>query len=152
MHFSSLFISQKQTMCPANNCLQIMVCSSAILSNCILLQTIFYPCVIETTPLCKNGRSFSWAVRIHFFPFSDFKSLKTVNLFLKLFSFVDVYIMSLNGWLCVQCEVERIKLLYLTENSRKPIYFCHYSYKAVRVYCFLKIIMKNKLSDWMIKQ
>ena len=38
LHFFFLFIGRQQTTWPANNCLQMMVCSCAILFNCILLQ------------------------------------------------------------------------------------------------------------------
>ena len=34
---------------PSNNCPQIMVCSCVISSKCVLLQIIFYSCVIVTT-------------------------------------------------------------------------------------------------------
>ena len=44
-----LFIGREPTMWPANNCLQIMVCSCAImLCNCVWLQIIFCSCVKET--------------------------------------------------------------------------------------------------------
>ena len=60
-----LFTGRKPTTWPANNCLQIMVCSCAISSNCVLLQMwIFCSCINETTFssfflffLCENGRS-----------------------------------------------------------------------------------------------
>ena len=45
---------------PANNCLQIMVCSCAMSSNCVWLQIIFCSCVNETTrdrSCVKKGRS-----------------------------------------------------------------------------------------------
>ena len=37
-------------------CLQIIVCSCAVRSNCVLLQTTFFSFIMVTTPLCKNGR------------------------------------------------------------------------------------------------
>ena len=55
-----LFIGWEPTTWPANNCLQIMVCSCAMLFNCFIL---FYSCVNETTLfsflrslLHENGR------------------------------------------------------------------------------------------------
>ena len=54
--FSFLFIGRELTMWPANNCLQIMVCSCVVSSKCVLLQIIFCSCVIELwwqiTSLC----------------------------------------------------------------------------------------------------
>jgi len=47
--FSFLFIGREPTTCPANNCLQIMVCSCVVLSKRVLLQRIFCSCVIQTT-------------------------------------------------------------------------------------------------------
>ena len=47
--FFFLFIGREPTTWPANNCLQIMVCSCAMSSNCAWLQIIFCPCVNETT-------------------------------------------------------------------------------------------------------
>ena len=45
-----LFIGWQPTTWAANNCLQIMVCSSAIMSsNCVWLQIIFCLCTKETT-------------------------------------------------------------------------------------------------------
>ena len=62
--FFSLFIGQEHTMWPANNCLEIMVCSSAMPSNSVWLQIIFCSCVKETvlfaflwSLLRENGRS-----------------------------------------------------------------------------------------------
>ena len=59
-----LFIGQEPTTWPANNCLQIMVCSCAMLFNCFWLLILFCSCVNETTlfsflwPLLReNGRS-----------------------------------------------------------------------------------------------
>ena len=55
-----LFIGQKPTTWPANNCLQIMVCTCPMLSNCVWLHIIFCSCVNETTRDCscvKKGRS-----------------------------------------------------------------------------------------------
>ena len=46
--FFSLFIGREHTTWPANNCLEIMVCSSAMPSNSVWLQIIFYSCVKET--------------------------------------------------------------------------------------------------------
>ena len=43
-----LFIGREPTTWPANNCVQIMVCSCAMLSNCVWLQIIFCSCVKET--------------------------------------------------------------------------------------------------------
>ena len=59
-----LFIGRGPTTWPANNCLQIMVCSCAMPSNCVWLQIIFCTCVKETvlfsflwSLLRENGRS-----------------------------------------------------------------------------------------------
>ena len=61
--FFFLFIGWEPTTWPANNCLQIMVCSCAMPSNSVWLQIIFCSCVKETvlfsflrSLLCKNGR------------------------------------------------------------------------------------------------
>ena len=61
--FFFLFIGREPTTWPANNCLQIMVCSCAMPSNCVWLQ-IFCSCVKETVLfsflwllLCENCRS-----------------------------------------------------------------------------------------------
>ena len=43
-----LFIGREPTTWPANNCLQIMVCSCAMSSNSVWLQIIFCTCVKET--------------------------------------------------------------------------------------------------------
>ena len=60
----SLSIGREPTTWPANNCLQIMVCSCAMPSNCVWLQIIFCTCVKETvlfsflrSLLRENGRS-----------------------------------------------------------------------------------------------
>ena len=62
--FFFLFIGREPTMWPANNCLQILVCSCAMLSNCVWLQIIFCSYVKETvlfsflrSLLHENGRS-----------------------------------------------------------------------------------------------
>ena len=44
-----LFIGRQPTTWTSNNCLQIMSCSCAMLSNCVWLQIIFCSCVNETT-------------------------------------------------------------------------------------------------------
>ena len=44
-----LFIGREPTTWPANNCLQIMVCSCAMSFNCFWLQILFCSCVNETT-------------------------------------------------------------------------------------------------------
>ena len=41
-------IGRESTMWPANNCLQIMVCSCVVPSKCVLLQIILCSCVIGT--------------------------------------------------------------------------------------------------------
>ena len=56
INFFFLFIGREPTTWPANNCLKISV----------LLQIIFCSCVIETTLLCENGSSLSWAFRKRF--------------------------------------------------------------------------------------
>ena len=63
MHFFFLSIGREPTTWPANNCLQIMVCSCVVPSKRVLLQIIFCSCVIGTTSREKNGRSLPWAVR-----------------------------------------------------------------------------------------
>ena len=62
--FFFLFIGREPTTWPANNCLQITVCSWALSSNFVWLQIIFCSCVNETTLfsflrslLCENDRS-----------------------------------------------------------------------------------------------
>ena len=59
-----LFIGREPTTWPANNCLQIMVCSCAMPFNSVWLQIIFCSCVKETvlfsllrSLLHENGRS-----------------------------------------------------------------------------------------------
>ena len=55
-----LFIGPQPTSWTSNNCLQIMSCSCAMLSNCVWLQIIFCSCVNETTRdrYCMNkGKS-----------------------------------------------------------------------------------------------
>ena len=63
-NFFFLFISREPATWPANNCLQIMVCSCAMTSNCVWLQIIFCSRANETTQfsfmrslLRENGRS-----------------------------------------------------------------------------------------------
>ena len=62
--FFFLFIGREPTTWPVNNCLQIMVCSCAMPSNCVWLQIIFWTCLKETvlfsflwSLLRENGRS-----------------------------------------------------------------------------------------------
>ena len=50
------FIGREPTTWPANNCLQIMVCSCVVLSKCDLLQIIFCSCVVVTTLSVKKWR------------------------------------------------------------------------------------------------
>ena len=78
--------------------------------------------------------------------FSDFKSLKTVSLFLEVFSHLKAYILLINSWLYVEFEVDRIN--YLTEKET------NWFLPAARVYPGLPIPKKieNKLGDRMIKQ
>ena len=47
--FSFLSIGRESTTWPANNCLQIMVCSCVVPSKRVFLQIIFCSCVIGTT-------------------------------------------------------------------------------------------------------
>ena len=75
--------------------------------------------------------------------FSDFKSLKTVNLFLEVFSHLKAYILLINSWLYVEFEVDRIN--YVTEKET------NWFLPAARVYCFPPKI-ENILGDRMIKQ
>ena len=49
MHFFFLSIGREPTTWPANNCLQIIVCSCVVPSKRVLLQIIFCSCVIRTT-------------------------------------------------------------------------------------------------------
>ena len=60
MHFF-LFIGREPTTWPANNCLQIMVCSYAISFNCFWLQILFCSCVNETT---LAHCSFMWSLSL----------------------------------------------------------------------------------------
>ena len=56
--------TREPTTWPANNYLQIMVCSCAMLSNCVWLQIIFCSCLNETTrdrSCVKKGRSLRFA-------------------------------------------------------------------------------------------
>ena len=46
--FFFLFIGREPTTLPVNDCLQIIVCSCAMASNCVRLQMIFCACVSET--------------------------------------------------------------------------------------------------------
>ena len=46
--FFFLFVGRKATTWPANNCLQLIVCSCAMPSNCVWLQIIFCTWVKET--------------------------------------------------------------------------------------------------------
>ena len=54
--FFFLFVGQEPTTWPVNNCLQIMICSCAMPSNCVWLQIIFCTCVKETvlSPSCDR--------------------------------------------------------------------------------------------------
>ena len=56
-------IGQQPSTWPANNCLQIMICSCVVLSKHVLLQIIFCSCVIQTTFSRENGWSLPWAAR-----------------------------------------------------------------------------------------
>ena len=75
--------------------------------------------------------------------FSDFKSLKTVNLFLEVFGHLKAYILLINSWLYVEFEVDRIN--YLTEKET------NWFLPAARAYSFPPKI-ESKLGDRMIKQ
>ena len=62
--FFFLFIGREPTTWPANNCLQIMVCSCSLSSNCVWLQIIFCSRLNESalfsffaSLLLANGRS-----------------------------------------------------------------------------------------------
>ena len=62
--FFFLFIRQEPTTWPAINCLQIMVCSCSVSSNCVWLQIIFCSCINKTalfsffvSLLLENSRS-----------------------------------------------------------------------------------------------
>ena len=59
-----LFIGRDPTKWPAVNCLQVMVCSCAMSSNCVWLQIISCSCTNKIMPfsflrllLCEKGRS-----------------------------------------------------------------------------------------------
>ena len=56
-----LFIGREPTTWPANNCLQIMVCSCAMSFNCFWLQILFCSCVNETT---LAPCSFMWSLSL----------------------------------------------------------------------------------------
>ena len=75
--------------------------------------------------------------------FSDFKSLKTVSLFLEVFSHLKAYILLSNSWLYLEFEVDRIN--YLSEKET------NWFLPVARVYRFPPKI-ENKLDDRMIKQ
>ena len=57
--FSFLYIGQEPTTWPANNCLQIMVCSCIVPSKRVLLQITFYSCVVGTTFLKEKWQTAS---------------------------------------------------------------------------------------------
>ena len=57
--FFFLFIGREPITWPANNCLQLMVCSCAMLSNNVWLQIIFCPCVKETVADCFTSQWYS---------------------------------------------------------------------------------------------
>ena len=66
-HFDAVFffpsIGQQPSTWPANNCLEIMICSCVVQSKHVLLQIIFCSCVIQTTFSRENGWSLPWAAR-----------------------------------------------------------------------------------------
>ena len=61
--FFFLSIGRVPTTWPANNCLQIMICSCVVSSKRVLLQTIFCSCVIGATFSRENGGLLPWATR-----------------------------------------------------------------------------------------
>ena len=72
--------------------------------------------------------------------FSDFKSLKTVNLFLEVFSHLKAYILLINSWLYVEFEVDSIN--YLAEKET------NWFLPAVRAYRFLQKLKTNSVIEW----
>ena len=91
------------TKWPANNCLQIMVCSCAMSSNCVWLQITFCSCVKETilfsflgSFLHENGRS------LHFWrcsvknEFSDWLLKQLLNSIITKYFNLSVSLMSKN--------------------------------------------------------
>ena len=67
-----LFIGREATMWPANNCSQIIVCSCAMLSNCVWLQIAFCSCVLK------------WS-KLHFSPSCDCPHMKVAEHFPWIF-------------------------------------------------------------------
>ena len=57
-----LFISWEPTIWPANNCLQIMVCSCAMSSNCVSLQIIFCSYVNHAFLLRAIALAWKWQI------------------------------------------------------------------------------------------
>ena len=80
--FFFLFIGREPTTWPANDCLQTMVCSGAMLSNRVWLQIIFCLCIKETvlfsflrSLLSENERSIVWSIwNNHFHLLPQFKN------------------------------------------------------------------------------
>ena len=80
--FFFLFIGREPTTWPANDCLQTMVCSGAMLSNRVWLQIIFCLCIKETvlfsflrSLLSENERSMVWSIwNNHFHLLPQFKN------------------------------------------------------------------------------
>ena len=59
MQFFFLFIGREPTMWPANNCLQTIVCSGAMSSNCVWLQIIFCSCSVSDRSCVKMADRFA---------------------------------------------------------------------------------------------
>ena len=72
--------------------------------------------------------------------FSDFKSLKTVNLFLEVFSHLMAHILLINSWLYVEFEVDRIN--YVTEKET------NWFLPAARVYRFPQKLKTYSVIEW----
>ena len=137
--FFSLSIGREPTTWPANNCLQIMVCSCAMPSNSVWLQIIFCSCVKETvlfsflwSLLRENGRSLR-------FPRILIKKTNSVIEFMikqLLTSVIAKYCdlsVSRRSIICLSLQLRQIIDLLATDKSRyfakpRPI-IVNYSYR-----------------------
>ena len=116
--FFFLFIGQEPTTWPANNCLQIMVCSCAMPSNCVWLQIIFCSCVKETllfaflrSLLPENGRLLRFPKIF----------IKKTNLEIEWYSVIAKYrdlSVSRTSIICLSFWLWQIIDLLATEKSR----------------------------------
>ena len=85
--FFFLFTGWEPTMWPANNCLQVIVCSCSVSSDCVWLQIIFCSCINETalfsffaSLLLENGKSLCFSKKfIKKHKLSDWTIKKLLN-------------------------------------------------------------------------